>query len=159
VVDHSNGALVVAGSTTRFQPDVFRETSKIRWGVQPALHLDPWLNENVTIKANIYHRTKGQWGTADSNTSLVAGNIQPRNSVFGLVTDPGIMPGYTLSDLRIDWRNIRGSRVSGALSVTNLTDKTVMVGGSGGLTLAGITPGIANEPRMWFLELNYEFGN
>ena len=158
VIDHSNGALVVAGNTTRFKPDVFRETSKIRWGVQPAIHLTPWLNEEITLKANIYHRSKGQWGTADSNTSLTAGNIQPRNSVFGLVNDPGIMPGYTLADLRIDWRNIRGSRVSGALSVTNIADKTVMVGGSGGLTLAGITPGIANEPRMWFLELSYEFG-
>ncbi len=165
IIDHVKGTIVVVGpnngpqigTTTNFRPDYFKETSKWRFGIQPKLRLEGWTGEDITLGMNIYYRSKGQWGTADSNTSLTAGNEVPKQTVFGLLSVPNVMAGYTLADFRADWRSINGSKVSAAVSVTNLFDKTVNTGGSGGLTIAGITPFIANEPRMWFMEVSYEF--
>ncbi len=169
VIDHSNGKLTVttpaAGAapavvtTATFKPDVFGFTSRSRWAFTPKLHLDDLTGEKITLGANIYHRTK--WTITDAQYSIFAGqNAVPTTpGVFGVPVQ-GAAPfvaGYTLVDLRADWRNIHGGPVSAALSVTNLTDELYGASSGNPLTICGCIGTIVGEPRMWFAELRYDF--
>lgn len=157
VINHAEGVITIAGSTINFEPDMQPDLSKYQWAIQPAVLLEEFLGEDVSIRANVYHRSK--FTQAPSNTSIVAGvPLTPIPSLLGADQHPDILPGYTVADLRLDWRNIRDTRVSLGMSITNLTDKVYSIQTSGGFTIGGTAPAAFAEPRMWFLDLTYEFG-
>lgn len=158
IVDHANGQLDVNGQITNFRLEPVANTSKYRWSVQPRLLLEPFLGEEITIGANIYSRTK--YTTGDISYSLYAGGIATADPV-GIFPSAdkfaNLIKGYTLVDLRIDWKDISGSRFSSAFSITNLANKSYMAGLGNPITICGCTGAVVGEPRMAFFELNYEF--
>lgn len=159
VIDHSGGNLAIAGQTIAFTPDRFPNTSKWQWSFRPAVSLKTWVGEDVTLLANIYHRGPYVDATAVANSSKLAG-VPPlaQATIFGGTTaDPYDAPGYTLTDLRLDWRNVKGSRVSLALSVTNVANKIYRVSSASAFEIIGDVYTIIGEPRMIFGQISYNF--
>lgn len=156
VIDHSNGVLTVNGSSTSFTPNLFNSTSKYRFGIRPTLHLSPWLHEEISVSANINYRSR--FSTDDTNMALFAGTSDLVTTGVGTQVKNGlIMPAYTITDLRFDWRNIHGGQVSAAAQVSNVFDEFAPNGTSGGLTIGGVVAAIPNEPRLWYFELSYAY--
>ena len=158
-IDHAAGRLTIAGQTITFQPDRFANTSKWQWAIQPALLLKPWLKEDITVSANIYHRGPYVDATAVANTSKIAGvPMVAEATVFGnTTTNPYDAPGYTLADLRLDWRHIRGSGVSLDAGVTNVANKIYRVSSASAFEIIGDVYSLVGEPRMWFAGLHFDF--
>lgn len=156
VLDRVAGTGTINGTPVTFAHDIFPNASKWKWAIQPTVRLRPWIGENVSLSANIY-------GISKYTPSLSAGaliGLTPivQNSILGPVTDSGIIPGRTLVDFRIDWRNIRGSNFSAAFAMTNVGDKIYNATTAGGFTIAGVQDAIIGEPRMWWFEVKYQFG-
>lgn len=159
VIDHAAGRLNVAGQTIAFSPDRFANTSKWQWSIRPSIALQGLLKEDVTIGANIYHRSPYVDAVAVSNSSKLAGVpplVQP--TVFGYATaDPYTAPGYTITDLRLDWRRVAGSSFSLAAGVTNLANKNYRVSSASAFEIIGAVYTLTGEPRMWWAQVSYSF--
>jgi iron complex outermembrane receptor protein len=67
-------------------------------------------------------------------------------------------PGYATANVRVDWRHIYGTRVNGAVYVTNVTDKVYAVGGISSLAAIGLAQKYYAPPRMFGVQLSYRFG-
>lgn len=65
-------------------------------------------------------------------------------------------PARTLVDLRVEWNNIGGSRLSAALNAENLTDKIYRIGTNSTL-LYGVEGDAYGPPRMITFDLSYRF--
>jgi iron complex outermembrane receptor protein len=66
------------------------------------------------------------------------------------------LPGYTLVNARIDWKDIAGSPVSVALFAKNVTKEKYYTGGIA-LVPFGIDGAIPGEPRMYGMEATVRF--
>lgn len=158
-IDHAAGRLDVAGQTIAFTPDRFANASKWQWSIQPTVLLKGWLGKDVTLGANIYHRSPYVDAVAVANTSKLAG-VAPlvQTTVFGDTTaNPYDAPGYTLVDLRADWRDVAGSRLSLAAGVTNLTNKIYRVSSASAFEIIGDAYSLVGEPRMVFIAAKYRY--
>jgi outer membrane receptor protein involved in Fe transport len=68
----------------------------------------------------------------------------------------GIVPAYTVLNLRMEWNHILGSQVSGAVNVMNATDRTYKTSGTG-LIAFGLEAYSYGPPRMVTVELSTKF--
>jgi iron complex outermembrane receptor protein len=70
-----------------------------------------------------------------------------------------VLPGYDLLDMRLDWRRVFNHPFDVSLYVTNLTNKTYMIGGYD--TFGSVTGGVFAPawaaPRMFGAQLRYHF--
>jgi iron complex outermembrane receptor protein len=66
------------------------------------------------------------------------------------------VPSYTTVDLRAEWNHIMGSRIDGAVNVTNLTNRLYYLGNSGTLNF-GVQGDAYGPPRMVTVELSTKF--
>ena len=64
-------------------------------------------------------------------------------------------PAYTILNLRAEWRNAFGAPVTLAGWVTNVTNEWYMMGGT---CLSGTCTLVPSPPRMFGMDLKYEFG-
>lgn len=158
-IDHARGLLGIDGNTIRFKPDLYGDTSKYMWSIQPRISFDEWIGEDISVTGNIYHRSKFIGGNNPSNNALLA-DIDPltSESFLGTLTNAYVSrPGYTVADLRFDWRNINDSPFSVSGVVTNLANKKYNISGSSAFSITGTVTGQISEPRLWYLQARYEF--
>lgn len=73
------------------------------------------------------------------------------------ITPDTRIPGYALVNLRYDWRNMFGTRVSLAAYVRNVTDKEYYTGGFALTASLGVNSVAIGTPRMFGAEINYSF--
>jgi iron complex outermembrane receptor protein len=159
LIDHAGGRLDLAGQTIAFRPDRFANTSRWQWSIQPALSVKGWIDQDITLAANIYHRGPYVDAVAVANNSKIAGVTMPvERTVYGYSTaDPYDAPGYTLVDLRLDWRNVAGTRLSLAAAVTNAANRNYRVSSASAFEIIGAVYSITGEPRMALVEARYAF--
>lgn len=158
-IDHAKGRLEIGGTAIGFEPDRFANTSKRQWSIRPTLDLESWLGEDIKIAANVYHRGPYVDSVAVANRSKIAGVVpNPQPTVFGYtVSNPYDAPGYTLTDLRIDWRGIGGSQLSVGAGVTNVANKIYRVSSASAFEIIGSVYSLIGEPRMAFVTARYDF--
>ncbi len=105
---------------------------------------------DLSAMASIYHQS----GIATDPANVPNGNALVALSSMGTNVE-----GYTRIDLRADWRNIKGSGVSLAAYVRNLTDKDYITGTNNQLTSEfGVATYLYGQPRFFGVELRYDFG-
>jgi outer membrane receptor protein involved in Fe transport len=164
VINHAKGVMtfqgngVTVGPTFNFKPDRVPNSPRTLWMIQPTVKLREATGQDISISANIYHRSS-YTGFAQSS-SLVAGYpVVPQVSVFGGMTPlpPTLTEGYTLVDARIDWRTGPEDRVNIYAAVTNLTDKAYALGISQTVNLTGSTLVVPSAPRMVTVGASYGF--
>jgi iron complex outermembrane recepter protein len=109
----------------------------------------------------------GAWGSAvaqatvywQSTIALDVTNTPNGNDAVDRAVIGSIVPGYARIDLRADWQQPLRSRLSAAAYVRNLTDRTYAVGGLNalGIDIVGTAALIYGQPRMYGVELRYDF--
>ena len=67
------------------------------------------------------------------------------------------LPGYGLLNFRFDWRHFVGTDATLSAFIKNATDKTYFVGGVAQGAVFGINTALPGLPRMYGLELRYDF--
>ena len=76
------------------------------------------------------------------------------------VFDPDVrVPGYGLLNLNAGWYGVMGSAFDLSTFVTNLTNKTYIVGKGDYYYSLGFTTNVYGEPRMYGASLTYHFGD
>lgn len=65
--------------------------------------------------------------------------------------------GYAIANLRAQWDNIGGSRISAAAFVNNVTNTLYRIGVIGIVAETGIGASIYGEPRTYGMEVSYKF--
>ena len=66
--------------------------------------------------------------------------------------------GYSLVNIRLDWKNIYGQPIDGSFFMTNALNATYLIGAYDYYPFYGEWSGIYGEPRMWGFQLKYRFG-
>ena len=69
----------------------------------------------------------------------------------------GIIPAYTLADLRLEWNHVAGSRFDLAVTGTNLFNKHYFAGGNGSIYQFGFEQKVWAAPRMVTVEAKVRF--
>jgi iron complex outermembrane receptor protein len=101
------------------------------------LPLDPALGD-ISFVASASHQTHEQFATD--------------NSPFG------DRAGYTLLDLRLDWKDVMRTTFDASFFVTNVTDKVYTLGITDLYNTSGTSSEVLGEPRMFGVQLKYRFG-
>jgi iron complex outermembrane receptor protein len=110
--------------------------------------LDPEWGE-VSVQGTLYGQSRRYFSDASAR------NIQQYGEA---VRDALSQRAFERINLRADWKNIRGSRVSGAMFVNNLTDVNYALGTVTQLHSLGNSVSIYGEPRTYGVSLRYAFG-
>jgi iron complex outermembrane receptor protein len=108
----------------------------------------------ITFGATVSH--------SDSYESTYAYLHTPVNFYFNSTTqsnrDLGRIPGVTLLNLNVDWKNVGGLPVDAAIFATNVTNKQYYTY-TAGLGGAGFESANIGEPRLYGIRLRYHFGS
>lgn len=129
----------------------FPNTPKHQLTLTPVVHFPaPDGLGRFSAMANIYYQSS----MALDPANVPNGNPAVTASALGANID-----GYTRVDLRLDWREAMGSPVSVAAYLRNAFDEEYVVGSNNQLsTLFGFGSLTYGQPRMFGIELRYEFG-
>jgi iron complex outermembrane receptor protein len=129
----------------------FQDTPANQLTVTPRIHYPlPGNLGRLTLSANIYYQ---------SVEALDPYNVPNGNPNVALSVLGANVPGYAKVDLRLEWADMFGKGITGAVFVQNLTNQTIIVGSSSQLTsLLGLDSYTYGAPRMIGVELNYKFG-
>ena len=67
------------------------------------------------------------------------------------------VPGYSLTNLRADLRNVMDSKIDVALFINNVTDEEYQIASGASTTALGVGGFIYGAPRLWGVEARYSF--
>jgi iron complex outermembrane receptor protein len=116
--------------------------------VRYTLPVDESLGE-VTIGGSAFVQSRRYFGS----------QVQRIVEAFGEgVRDPISQKAYERYNLRADWRNVRGTPVSLAAFVNNVTDVDYKISTVTQLHSLGNSVSLYGEPRTYGVEFRYEFG-
>jgi iron complex outermembrane receptor protein len=124
-----------------FSDNPLAGTPKTKWSLTPRIHLP--LGDDLgelSVAVPITHVSR----SASNDTSAQSG-------------PSSFIDAHTVADVRVDLRNVRGTNLSLAATVRNVTDETYVQGvldltGGGGMIGKFYGP-----PRMWTIEARYAF--
>jgi outer membrane receptor protein involved in Fe transport len=159
VIDHAHGSVTVNGQTYNGRPDLFANAPRVQWSIQPALLLRSWINQDVVISANIYHKSEFADQTSVSNNTTYIG-LTPltESTIYGVAANGWTNPGYTVADLRVDWNEpFDRAGLSLALAVTNVTDNVYRLQSASAFEISGASYSLPGDPRFWYLSATYKF--
>jgi len=69
-----------------------------------------------------------------------------------------VIAGYGLVNLRLDWTEIADTRFGASLFVTNVADTVYKTRVSGLYNIFGVAGAAYGEPRIFGVQLRYQFG-
>jgi iron complex outermembrane receptor protein len=104
----------------------------------------------ITAGATVVHTDSVYSTYAYKNTPAVL-------AAYGGV-DLGLIPGYTLLNLNLDWKSVAGSLIDLSLFATNVTKKKYITY-TAGLGQLGFESANLGEPQMYGMRLRYRFGD
>ncbi|ODT85293.1 TonB-dependent receptor [Phenylobacterium sp. SCN 70-31] len=110
--------------------------------------VDPDLGD-ISIQGTLYAQSRRYF------TDAAARNIEQYGEQ---VRDALSQGAFERINVRADWKNIRGSRVSGAVFINNLTDANYALTSIPQLHSLGTAVRIYGEPRTYGVMLRYAFG-
>jgi iron complex outermembrane receptor protein len=116
-------------------------TPKTKWSVTPRVHFelaDDLGELAITVPVSHVSRTGSNDNSAQSGPA-------------------SFVDAHTLADVRVDLRHVRGSNLSVAATVRNVTNKTYVQGVLDLTGSAGVIGKFYGPPRMWTLEARYAF--
>jgi iron complex outermembrane receptor protein len=136
---YTDNLVNILGSPTRYGP--FADTPK--WSGNIFAELTHQLSADqgsLKLHVDVYGQTKMEF-------SNVGATLAPFTTI----------PGYSLTNARLSWSNLMGSRVTAALFARNLFNKEYFSGGNAVGPSLGINTSVPGAPRMYGAELSVEF--
>jgi len=101
--------------------------------------------------------TPSQWGGMSIRTDAYYQTSQAFTSLLDSVAPGTLLPAYALVNLRADWSDVMGSRVTVSAYVKNLANRTTYVGGFGLGPDVGFNVAVPGAPRKYGAELSVKF--
>jgi outer membrane receptor protein involved in Fe transport len=152
---NAGGSPVATLATFPGIPTPFANAAKYTFSLQPTVHLDPWLHQDLSITANIQYKSREMIPTLlFPGLTLAAPSPGSTTPACG----PACLPARVTADMHLDWNHVMGSRLRLSAIVTNITNETYNVSNASGFTIIGAFENIYSEPRMFYLELTYPLG-
>jgi len=147
-INTAGGPVVVDDSSA-----IFSYTPKHMVNVSATFHapVDPSLGQP---SLNIGYSYQSSFQTTDSNSY----NCGPGGIEKWCLNTGGLLPGYGVANLRLDWRGIAGSGVDAGFFVTNLFNKKYYAGAFALNNALGFQSKWPGAPRMFGFDLRYSFG-
>lgn len=103
------------------------------------------------------HQMQGDLGELALRGDVYSQSSFYYSNLAGTIFPGTQIDGYTLANARLEWNEIRGSDVSFAFYVRNLTDEEYNVGGFPLGAVIGANNVLPGTPRMYGVELNVDF--
>jgi iron complex outermembrane receptor protein len=94
----------------------------------------------LAVRGDVYNQSSFYYG------NLANSNVPNTN-----------IAGYTLVNVRAEWNNMLGTKVSAAAYVSNLFDQNYYTGGFPLGAVEGLNSVLVGNPRLWGLELGIKF--
>jgi iron complex outermembrane recepter protein len=152
VIDHAHGVVTANGvreTVLPISPDIPIQAPKNRWAIRPAVHMG-FMGErfvNATLSANIYSTSSYSTGA--------------QNGTRGDPTSHWLVSGYTLADMRLDWKDIAkfgdNGRVSWYAQVTNVANLVHPISTVDVDYIVGASYATYTEPRMFWTGVRVSF--
>jgi iron complex outermembrane receptor protein len=101
--------------------------------------------------------TPDAWGQMSLRGDLYGQSVQYFSNLNNTVNPGTRLPGYSLLNLRFDWRRVAGSNVTLSAFAKNVTDKVYYTGGFAVGDAFGTNAARVAEPRTFGAELTYKF--
>jgi iron complex outermembrane receptor protein len=136
---YTQGHVVVQGTPTTYGP--FADAPK-------------WIGN---VYFDISHMLAGNAGTLSLHAELYAQSKLYFSNVAGTVAPGTTLNGYSLTNLRLSWNEMFGSKLSSAFYVRNLFNKKYYAGANAAGPSLGINTSVPGQPRMFGGELRFEF--
>ena len=92
--------------------------------------------------------------TLDLRADFTHTSRQVTNNINPAAKGDWAQPAYNILNLRADWRNIMNTGLTAGVWVTNLTNDFYSMGGT---CLSGICSVVPSPPRMWGVDLSFDF--
>ncbi len=115
----------------------------------------PKTSGSIYAKAGL--PTPPAWGPMDLRADLYAQTYTYFSNNNGTITPDTRLPGYGLLNLRYDWTQVFGSKLSVGAFVKNLTDRQYYTGGFALTASLGVNGVSVGTPRMFGAEVSYSF--
>jgi iron complex outermembrane receptor protein len=110
-----------------------------------------------SVYANVLLPAPSDWGSMNFRADLFAQKYMYFSNNNDSITPNTRIPGYALLNLRYDWKDLFGSKLSVAGYVRNVTDKEYYTGGFALTASLGVNSVAIGTPRMFGAEINYSF--
>jgi iron complex outermembrane receptor protein len=107
--------------------------------------------------AQVQLPTPSGWGPMSVRADTYYQTPQAFTSLLNSIAPGTELPGYALTNLRYDWKDIQGSKVSFAVYVKNVFNREYYLGGFGLGPDVGFNTALPGAPRQYTGELNYKF--
>ena len=101
--------------------------------------------------------TPSSWGDMSVRADAYYQTSQAFTSLLDSAAPGTLLPPYALINMRYDWANMFGSRVTVSAYVKNLANRTNYTGGFGLGPDVGFNVATPGAPRKYGAELNYKF--
>ena len=110
-----------------------------------------------TAYAQVTLPTPDSWGQMSIRGDVYGQSAQYFSNLDNTVNPGSQLPGYSLLNLRFDWRRVAGSNVTLSAFAKNVTDKVYYNGGIAYGAAFGTNGARVAEPRTFGAELTYKF--
>jgi len=101
--------------------------------------------------------TPSEWGGMSIRADTYYQTSQAFTSLLNSVAPGTLLPAYGLVNMRGDWTDVMGSKLTVSAYVKNLADRTNYVGGFGLGPDVGFNNAVAGAPRKYGAELTFKF--
>jgi iron complex outermembrane recepter protein len=136
---YPKGQVTVAGQLTNFSN--YQDTP--RW--------------TGSASATVNLPVPSQWGGMSVRTDAYYQTSQAFSSLLYSVSPGTLLPAYALINMRGDWSDVMGSKLTVSAYVKNLANRTSYVGGFGLGPDVGFNTAVAGPPRQFGGELTFKF--
>jgi iron complex outermembrane receptor protein len=133
------GEVVVAGQPTDFSN--YQDTPR-------------WTGD---ASATVALPTPSEWGGMSIRTDAYYQTSQAFTSLLYSVAPGTLLPGYALVNMRGDWTDAFGSKITVSAYVKNLANRTTYVGGFGLGPDVGFNTAVPGAPRKFGAEFTFKF--
>jgi iron complex outermembrane recepter protein len=136
---YPKGEVVVAGQPTEFSN--YQDTPR-------------WTGDAFTT---VTLPTPSEWGGMSIRADAYYQTSQAFTSLLYSVAPGTLLPAYALINMRGDWTDVMGSKLTVSAYVKNLANRTNYVGGFGLGPDVGFNTAVAGAPRKYGAELTFKF--
>ena len=124
------------------------------------LHYGPF-GDVSRLSGTVYGRvrlpTPSAWGEMSVRVDEYAQSYEFFSNLDNTLTPQTKLPGYAITNLRYDWKDVFGTKLTASMFARNVLDHQYYTGGESFGVDFGLNSAAPGEPRTWGGELSYKF--
>jgi iron complex outermembrane receptor protein len=101
--------------------------------------------------------TPQEWGDMSVRADVYAQSYEYFSNLANTLTPGTKLPGYSILNLRYDWKNVFGTKLTASAFARNTLNRAYYTGGESFGVDFGLNAAAPGEPRTYGGELSYRF--